>query len=217
MTYLDLSYCGIDDQEASTLGGAITNTTLKGLVLNNIGDSITSAGWRAFSVCLQSPNSTLTRLSINECNLDDEKMTVIANSLVNNSMITDLDLNKNRSIGVRGWQSFSACLRSPVSVLQEIEMFGCSLTDEIMIDFAEALAHNSVLRILSMWDNPGITKRGWDALQRTLCNTSSIEAILESNHILHYIGRSPDHNITSSLQLNENQDKKQVAALFLER
>jgi hypothetical protein len=214
LTFLDLSYCGINDQEASILGGAITvNATLKGLILNNIGESITLAGWQAFSVCLQSPNSTLTRLSIDNCNLDDEKMTVIATALVNNSMINDLELNKNRSIGVRGWQSLSACLRSPVSALKQLGMYGCSLTDEVVIDFAEALAHNSVLCSMSMWDNSAITKRSWDALHRTICNTSSIEATLESNHALHYVsgGSLSDHNIISSLRLNENQDKKEVA------
>lgn len=214
LTFLDLSYCGINDQEASILGGAITvNTTLKGLILNNIGESITLTGWRAFSICLQSPDSTLTRLSIDNCNLDDEKMTVIANVLVNNSMITDLELSKNRSIGVRGWQSLSACLRSPVSALKQLGMYGCNLTDEVVVDFAEALAHNSVLDDLTMWDNPAITNRSWDALHRTICNTSSIEATLESNHALHYVsGRSVgDHDIRSSLRLNENQDKKQVA------
>ena len=220
LTFLDLSYCGIDDQGVSILGGAITvNTTLKGLILNNTGDFITSVGWRAFSVCLQCPNSTLTRLSINECNLDDEKMTVIANALVDNSMITDLDLNKNRAIGVRGWQSLSACLRSPVSALKHLGMYGCILIDEIVIDFAEALSHNSVLCALIMWDNTAITNRSWDALHRTVCNTSSIEATLESNHVLHYVsGRSiGDHDIISSLRLNENQDKKQVARLKIIR
>jgi len=214
LTYLDLSYCRppIDDQEASILGGAINvNTTLKGLILNNIGNSITSAGWQAFSVCLQSPNSTLTRLSLDACNLDDEKMIIIATTLANNSMITDLDLNQNVSIGVRGWQSLSSCLSSPISALKRLGMFGCNLNDEIVIGFAEELSHNTSLCALSLWNNSGIANRSWDALHRTICNTSSIEAIFESNHTLHYVGRSLDHNITSSLQLNENQDKKQVA------
>ena len=142
LTFLDLSYSTprIDDQGASILGDAITkNSTLKGLVLDGH-DSITSTGWQAFSVCLQSPNPTLTRLSIEYCNLDDEKMTMIANALVNNSTIDDLDLNRNDSIGVHGWQSFSACLRSPISALQRIGMYHCNLICEITVVHTQPIA-----------------------------------------------------------------------------
>jgi len=213
LTFLELGCYNprIDDQEASVLGGAITNATLKGLELDGIGISITSTGWQAFSVCLQSPNSTLTRLSLESCNLDDEKITVIANALVNNSMLNTLLLGSNGSISAHGWQSFSTCLRSPNSALQEIGMHSCNLTDEIMIGFAEALVSNTCLRVLATYLNDNITERSWISLHRTVCNTSSIEATLESNHTLQSVEVSTTTVLDSALQLNWNFDKKQVA------
>lgn len=217
LTFLDLSCSSplIDDEGASILGDAIImNTTLKGLVLDGGvwegGESIiTPAGWQSFSVCLHSPNSTLTRLSIESCNLDDEKIAVIANALVNNSTLNDLGLNRNDSISVHGWQSFSACLRSPISALQRIGVYYCNLTDEIMIGFAEALTRNTCLKVLAGCFNENITDRSWDAFNSIVCNTSSIEATLDSNHTLQSVARFTTTALDSSLQLNENQDKKQ--------
>ena len=219
---LDLSGCSIDDRGAAALGSALKSsvTAVKALELNSSLSSVSTAGWEAFCVCLRDPNSSLKRLSITFCHIDEEKMNVLSNALINNSTLKTLILSHNnldshrinvyglmhrRSIGADPWQNFSSVLRRPDSGLEEIDMYGCGLTDEDVIGFANDLANNTSLRRLVLSGN-GLTRRSWDVFSLFLFNKTSIQATYESNHTLYSLSKPgdlnlPDH-LVSSLQTN---------------
>ena len=90
-------------------------------------------------------------------------------------------------------------------------MFGNgNIDDEVVIDFATALAGNTSLKVLKLSGNNGLTSRGWNALANTLCDKSNAETLYASNHTLHKVWASPD-DINVHLQLNENANKVEVA------
>lgn len=218
---LDLSCCTIDDRGAAALGSALKSsvTDVKALELNQSLSSISPAGWNDFCVCLRDSNSSLKRLSITLCHIDEEKIIVLSNALLNNSTLKTLILSHNdfedfngggswrqRSPDAIGWQTFSSVLRHPDSGLEEVNMYDCGLTDEDVIGFANYLAHNTSLRRLSLSGNSRLTQRSLDHFSRILFNTTSIEATCESNHTLCNLSTNvgqalPDH-LVSSLQTN---------------
>jgi len=221
---LDLSGCSIDDRGAATLGSALQSsvTAVKALELNLSLSSISASGWDDFCVCLRDTNSSLKRLSIANCGINEEKITVLSNALLNNSTLKTLNISHNnldsqrinvyglmhrRSIGADPWQSFSSVLRHPNSGLEEIDMCGCGLTDEDVIGFANDLANNTSLRSLVLSGN-GLTRRSWDVFSLFLFNKTSIQATYESNHTLCSLSTPGDSNRTlpdhlvSSLQTN---------------
>ena len=194
----------------------------KALELNSSLSSISLAGWNDFLVCLRDPNSSLKRLSIKRCNLDEEKISVLSNALLNNSTLKTLILSHNnldshrinvyglmhrRPIGADPWQSVSSVLRHPDSGLEEVDMYGCGLTDEDVIGFANDLANNTSLRRLVLSGN-GLTRRSWDVFSLFLFNKTSIQATYESNHTLCSLSERGDSNralpdhLVSSLQTN---------------
>ena len=222
---LDLSLCAIDDRGAAALGSALKSsvTAVKALELNSSLSSVSTAGWEAFCVCLRDPNSSLKRLSITFCHIDEEKMNVLSNALINNSTLKTLTLSHNnldmhgegpindfgwhqRPVGATPWQSFSSVLRHPDSGLEEISMHNCGLTDDDVIGFANDLANNISLRRLFLSSGNNITRRSWDVFSLILFNKTSIEATYQSNHTLCNLSKYgdralPDH-LVSSLQTN---------------
>mmetsp|Transcript_2596 Transcript_2596/g.4807 ORF Transcript_2596/g.4807 Transcript_2596/m.4807 type:complete len:241 (+) Transcript_2596:391-1113(+) len=80
-----------------------------------------------------------------------------------------------------------------------------------------ALAKNNKLNRLFLVGNIGIDDFDWEALSRTLCNTSSINATYYSNHTLNSLGgalsaRSIPSDIYTLLDMNRScNDKKQTA------
>ena len=94
-----------------------------------------------------------------------------------------------------------------------------------MIEFTRALEHNKTLELLILdgtldeetdENNSLITKRGRGAISSLVCNKTSIMDTYNSNHTLHKLGYDqdeldvPDH-LSSSLELNKNKDKVEVA------
>jgi len=74
-----------------------------------------------------------------------------------------------------------------------------TLDDECAIILAEALKYNTKLESLTFpTRNAAITKQGWSAFSKALCDTSSINDIYCSNHTMKYLGhRAPPSAIVS--------------------
>ena len=71
-----------------------------------------------------------------------------------------------------------------------------------------------MLERLSLDNNP-ITAKGWEALSKILCDTTSVNATFLSNHTLWHVGSDIDGNdiIVPSLDLNESDVRKEVATI----
>ena len=71
--------------------------------------------------------------------------------------------------------------------------------------------NNKLLRIY-LNNNP-ITDDGWDAFSKLLCDSSSVNATFLSNHTLQYVSSDANAIIGPLLDLNERNDKKEVATI----
>ena len=52
----------------------------------------------------------------------------------------------------------------------------------------DSLAGNSKLRLLDLAGNHGISREGWKAILKAVCDTSSIDGVMSSSHVLSDVG-----------------------------
>lgn len=97
----------------------------------------------------------------------------------------------------------STILIDPRSNLEYFRFSIRHINDGMIIAIANALSNNTTLTFLDIeCDFEDTTSNGWDAIANLLCNKTSIDNILNSNHTIQFIN-SPDHSlIASCLRLN---------------
>ena len=178
------------------------------------GNRLRKNGCLALATLLRCSAKELQRLFISNNDIGDEGMKVLVPALANCTHLEELHLFTNPSITTRGWQSFATVLEAPNSNLREIHIAHNNVDDEAVAAFAKALVNNQMLERLSLDNNP-ITAKGWQALSKILCDTTSVNATFLSNHTLWHVGSDIDGNdiIVPSLELNESDDRKEVATI----
>ena len=108
------SVSGFTDELASELVRSLNGYhNLNKLNLNN--NQIGKYGCTALGLLLKHPSCKLKEDSLNECGLDNECVTILANSLVGNTCLTMLALKKN-DISLAGWKVFSPILCDTSSI-----------------------------------------------------------------------------------------------------
>ena len=196
---------------------------------------ITTAGWRALFELLQSPNCALEELSLYDNRFNAETVSFLANALVNNNRLRELDLRLNLNVSSNGWEALSVVLQSPNSALEKLNLRRNTINDDTVISLANSLANNNTLKELLFTFNEEhsdddsddlvsyITDAsGWTAFSRILCNTSSIMDTYRSNHTLQRLTDDDDEvrlpeDLNSMLHLNREKGKRQAARLKIIR
>jgi Ran GTPase-activating protein (RanGAP) involved in mRNA processing and transport len=198
----------LNDTTIHPLSNALLhNTTLKSLSLSN-NFAITNAGWVIFSTSLR--GIMLEKLSICGNLIVNIGITVIAESLENNSSLRELCLSDNligedgvsalctvlqhpnsvlekldiydNSIGDIGVTAISTILRHPNSTLEKLDISKNYIGDIGMNALTDALLNNSMLKELLIEENPDITTAGWMNFSTILRNpTSALEVIVASH------------------------------------
>jgi hypothetical protein len=189
---LDLSSNSINDQVINSLVESImvNNLVLQELDLS-VSNNVTAMGWEPLSAVLQSPNSAIKVLRLGGNSFNDHTLASYVDALVDNSKLREFRLNGNRNVTAAGWDSFSAVLRNPTLVLEELYMGNNILNDQVIVSLADALTHNNKLRVLDLSNVAGLTELGWNALINLLFNQSSINGVFNSNHLLEQLWPSP--------------------------
>ena len=102
---IDLSLNKIGDEGITSLGNLLAiNTALKLKYLNLLGcKSVTSTGWKGFSMGLRTANTLLEGLMLDGCEINDEEAVAIVTALSRNSSFTTLSLCRNESVTSAGW------------------------------------------------------------------------------------------------------------------
>ena len=161
----------IDDDGVIALGNAlIVDNTLKHLDLG-YSKSITQVGWKAFSKCLQSPNSMLEKLIIRDCGINDEGALAISAALPG-STLKELDMMHNRSITSSGWVNcFNTWQLNSHLFLERLQLYRNNVNDEGIAALVNALTHNNTLKSLII-GNESISSNGWRALSTILAQPS---------------------------------------------
>ena len=164
------------------------------------GNDVGGRGVAALTALLNNPNSSLTKLALWDCSLDDEGATNLTSPLARNSALRKLNLGENKNIGITGWRAVFAQLRSPQSVLQDLCLRENSIDDGVANLLANALVNNPNLKVLNFSEITGITTEGWQTLFNALQNPSCMlqELRLHENRF----GDEELTHLTNSLSSN---------------
>ena len=181
---------------ASIARGLAANDSVTVIEIRDTDESVTASGWLSFFSILQDADAALSYEKFTFCGnrdhpstIEDGALTAMVEALGRCSKLTCLRLDYLPSISSIGWQSLSALLEHPDSVLKNL--YVCvtpNLNDEVAIDWSKALAKNTSLKTIHTTVGHSITSLGWKAFKTALCNPSSLSAIYESNHTLEGIG-----------------------------
>ena len=219
----------MDNSAANLLTTVLANHAhLKVLDLGQI-SGITTEGWWSVFSALESPRCSMQELFLHYNEFNDEALTYLGNALANNCILRRLSLKnlEGNRVTSSGWRAFAAVLQYPNSALEELDLGGNSINDDVLASFANSLTHNNKLKDLFLEsyqdeeDEEDIaTITNWELLSNVLCNKSSINATWKSNHTL---GRvlDPDEDpgidesnlpdLRTLLQLNRENTKAEAA------
>mmetsp|Transcript_3627 Transcript_3627/g.6813 ORF Transcript_3627/g.6813 Transcript_3627/m.6813 type:complete len:454 (+) Transcript_3627:76-1437(+) len=177
---------------------------------------------------LNRSENTLRELSLSECNLGDIDLEKFVLALINkNRSIVKLWLAHN-GIGRTGCASLANMLGNNKLSLASLNLDENLIDDESALILAKSLKKNDKLKSLSLHSkNHDVTKVGWSAMLKLVCDTSSLSNVFASNHTLHdlgmqllacdretvddALGADNGNLLRASLELNRSSDKTMVA------
>lgn len=187
---LNLENNQIGDDEIALLMDPLCNSkSLRELSLS-FNSKITQSGWRMFSACLQNGNSAMEKLDLSSNNVANEGAIALGNALTKNTKLKTLNLYDLNSRGIplvtaTAWKAFFACLRVPTSGLRQIDLRYSSIDERGLVALADALASNSVVKMLDLSHNNQIPVAGWQSFFACLktSNFAVKELYLQGNNI----------------------------------
>lgn len=161
---------------------------------------------------------TLERLILNgdDYILSGVDLDVLAMALSQLKSLVDLTIGY-WDLGTRGCKSLAKLLSNSNSNLKEMNIHDELIDDECLGVLANGLAKNKntkleALRLGAIYNR--ITEDGWEIMSQLVCNTSSIDSLIESNHTLNNVGGFTywfADFLEESLQMNNAENKVQVA------
>jgi Ran GTPase-activating protein (RanGAP) involved in mRNA processing and transport len=181
----------LDDEGLVAITSSLIGYPLETLSVakNLIGrEGCVSLGLIATSAALHLKNVWVSNVSMSGNDFDDESLQILAVALANTTTLQTLTLSENSSITAAGLRALSSLFRSacPVETLHLEDM---NIGDDGAEALTAALAGNTSLKHLTISpDSAGITRTGWSAFSKLLCDTSSINNTYQSNHTLEHIG-----------------------------
>ncbi|KAL9182980.1 hypothetical protein ACHAXT_004259 [Thalassiosira profunda] len=175
---LILSENGLSDEDAASLGGALSNNkTLRFLHMDH-NEDITAKGWAAFFTCLQGGNSSLESIRLCDNRIHDGGLVALGNALRSNSALRSLRMGHSDTDGSAGWRGLATALQSPTLPLERIDMKGCELDDEGINSLANGLAGNSKVKELDL-SELDISSVGWrEFFQRIQGSRLALETLI---------------------------------------
>ena len=138
-----------------------------------------------------SVNTSLVLLSLscgeNGISIGDDGLKALALGLSHNSHLKELNLSRNRAITSVGLRSLKQYFRSSLCALETLNFNFIDFADESAYALAYALGRNKSLKVL-LFDERGITSKGWKVFLKLICDSSSPNRIYLSNHTLRELG-----------------------------
>ena len=202
---LDLDYNGISDEALAVFVNSLAEmSTLKVLSLEE-NELITEQGWLHFFNQLHDfPSLTLESLDISGNVFGVEGNASIFYGLMNMQSLKNLDvscrdpdsesLDDDPRMALTS-DSFLSLLRCHAPNLEHLSVSVLDVNEELITGLAASLVGNTSLKSVDienklLWrlgydDDPTLV--GWDALNNALCDNTSIESIICSNHTLQEI------------------------------
>mmetsp|Transcript_36330 Transcript_36330/g.77482 ORF Transcript_36330/g.77482 Transcript_36330/m.77482 type:complete len:628 (+) Transcript_36330:205-2088(+) len=145
--------------------------------LNLGGNSLGVEACAAIKDLVTSPACCLRELNLQNNDINDEGIVVLTEAFSQNTILKDVDLSLNSDVTPSGWLRFSACLRSPSSSIELLDLSHNDIRDEVMGALGAALANNVTLR--SIHFSSKVTRRhpvsasGWRSFFDSLRSSKS--------------------------------------------
>jgi len=142
---------------------------------------------RAVGKVLNHPESKLVNLRLPVCHLGDDRLGILCDGFVGNSILKKLCLRGNDKITSVGWGALSTVIRHPNCKLVDIDLSNTGITDEGSNILGSALSGLSSLKVLDLgWRqliSSTLNYRAWKTLFNQLSQASIENLNLESNQI----------------------------------
>ncbi|KAL7480421.1 hypothetical protein ACHAW6_006235 [Cyclotella cf. meneghiniana] len=168
---------------AALVSGLVRSNTLEKLCLSDL-INITAQGWTSIFSSLKNSNLPLKQILLYNDAINDEVVPLIGEVLTaRKDTIERFNLCGCTGITASGWTALSAAFCTPMLNLTEIAIGNENFDDDALVAFANGLCNKPSLRILDLGYS-NVTRRGWEAISKALCDASSLEAIRQSNHTL---------------------------------
>ena len=155
--------------------------------------------------------ANLKYLNLSNCHLGDLGLAALAGALVDSQLqLRSLELDSNR---IKDLSTLAVFLKQPKCNLVRLYLEMNRIEDMNAIVLASALTKNSQLKTLSLRGNYKIRQVGYDAIGQALCNSTSLEDMLNSNHRLSRLMGDADRindQLHFSLALNRIVNKNYV-------
>jgi len=211
LKHIDLDDANIENDDVAELAKALGNQPqLKYLYLgqNHIGRSgcVTLISQLVCAKSWSAPH--LYRLDLDNNEIDDAGVQILATGLAHCTHLKALDLSENRLISLAGFRSLAALFRSASCGLEELFLRRISIGDDGAEVLADGLVGNtSLMHLIFSSDEAGITALGWSAFSKLLCDTTTIDNTYLSNHTLELIGDYEDgpDEVTHNLKLHASE------------
>ncbi|KAL7486440.1 hypothetical protein ACHAW6_012043 [Cyclotella cf. meneghiniana] len=218
----------IDDKSADVLAtGLAHNITLEELDGSSF-VAVTVAGWLSVVSSLRNSNLPLKRiLFFTGYAINDEVVSLFGEVLTAKRDTIEMVCLACDHITAVGWTALSVAFGTPMPNLKELylgsscydvddEFAPTNFDDDASVAFASGLNNKPCLKSLDLGP-ANITPKGWEAISKVLCDASSLDSILESNHTLHWIGgyysKYYPPNIYNLLETNRSGTPSEVARL----
>ena len=107
ITSLDLGDCMKNQLVTKVVSSLRSNTKLECFGLSHSYNSIGRSGCESIATLLQDHNSSINKIELGGCKIDNDCAALLAQSLIGNNKLKCLDLARNPGITESGWNAFS--------------------------------------------------------------------------------------------------------------
>eukprot|EP00985_Skeletonema_marinoi_P029398 scaffold27786_cov146-Skeletonema_marinoi.AAC.2 len=224
-----------DHKMISLFRGLTSSSSIEQMYL--YGNRLSAVGVQSMVPFLQNA-SYLTHLDLDDNNIQSEGFNIMFRAL-RDSPIEELYCNRcgiesieidtehipkhltwlsliGNIINANGCHELAKLLQGGDSTLKDLYLTDNTIDDEGVAILVAALQNNTSLTALSLRGNDAISKQGKVSLLRLVCNISSIESTLQSNHTLRDLWFKTDEEIQRhidiAVRINNRNDYNQEAA-----
>jgi Ran GTPase-activating protein (RanGAP) involved in mRNA processing and transport len=159
-----------------------------------------------------SNNKSITWINFRNCEINSHMFPVIFQALATHPALTHLKLNGNYGLKAKQLEE----LLAPNSTLTKLNLGGCDIKDEGLIDLLRALEHNTTLKSINLSaNNIAIEKSGSKMLSEILKLNRLTKLNLKLNHFHHYDTKSIKF-LSEGLRLNTSLTSLNLGGNWIE-
>ena len=162
-------------------------------------------------------NTIVKALTLTKCNIGSNGIVAIAESLLVNTSIEEVNLSYNESIGDEGIEEIATTALKSNSTITDLFLRSCDIGPIGALSLSHALQTNYTLTEINLAENDKIPEHTLSSIQRHLQNNSNPSKKTKkyqlSNDILHQSNLSSPNTLYYHYQSTNKQEQQQTSDL----